>query len=108
VDLTLLVGSGRLDKQRILDTLLLTFERRGTHGLPTSLAPPPADWQITFQALAEECRLPTDVAAAFAGVQVYFEELLAQRQSGECGMTDSGSDSLPFEPPEQENIRLRE
>src|ERR1035438_46439 len=29
-------------------------------------------------------------------------------QSGERRMTENGSDSLPFEPPEQENVRLRE
>src|SRR5438067_5092405 len=29
-------------------------------------------------------------------------------RSGECGMTENGSDSLPFERPEQENVRLRE
>src|SRR5438067_10697614 len=29
-------------------------------------------------------------------------------RSGERGMTENGSDSLPFEPPEQENVRLRE
>src|SRR5450755_3461737 len=29
-------------------------------------------------------------------------------QSGERGMTENGSDSLPFEPPDQENVRLRE
>jgi hypothetical protein len=79
VDLTLLIGSGGLDKQRILDTLLLTFERRGTHGLPTSLVPPPADWQIPFQALAEECGLPLMSQRCLPGVQVYFEEVLAQR-----------------------------
>ncbi len=28
--------------------------------------------------------------------------------SGERGMTENGSESLPFEPPEQENIRLRD
>ena len=44
-----------------------------------SLLPPPADWQIPFQALAEECGLPTDVAAVFAGVQEFLEEVLAQR-----------------------------
>ena len=79
VDLVLLIGSGGLDKQRILDALLLTFDRRGTHDLPASLVPPPADWQIPFQALAEECGIPTDVAAVFAGVQEYLEELLARR-----------------------------
>jgi len=77
-DLALLIRSGGLDKQRILDALRLTFERRGTHDL-ASLLPPPADWQIPFQALAEECGLPTDVAAVFAGVQEFLEEVLAQR-----------------------------
>ena len=79
VDLVLLIGSGGLDKQRILDALRLTFERRGTHDLPAELVPPPADWQIPFQALAEECGLPTDVAAVFAGVQEFLEEVLARR-----------------------------
>ena len=67
------------DKQRILDAMRLTFERRGTHDLPANLVPPPADWQVPFHALAGECRLPTDVAAVFAGVQKFVEEVLAQR-----------------------------
>ena len=78
VDLALLIGSDRLDKQRILDALRLTFERRGTHDLPAILSPPPSDWQVAFQALAEECGLPTDVAAVFAGVQEYLEKVLAR------------------------------
>lgn len=78
VDLALLIRSGGLDKQRILDALRLTFERRGTHDL-ASLLPPPTDWQIPFRALAEECGLPTDVAAVFAGVQEFLEEVLAKR-----------------------------
>jgi hypothetical protein len=79
VDLALLIGSGGLDKQRILEALRLTFERRGTHDLPANLVPPPADWQVPFHALAEECGLPTDVAAVFASVQKFVEEVLAQR-----------------------------
>ena len=59
--------------------LRLTFERRGTHDLPANLVPPPADWQVPFHALAEECGLPTDVAGVFAGVQKFVEEVLAQR-----------------------------
>jgi hypothetical protein len=79
VDMALLIGAGGLDKRRILDALRLTFERRGTHDLPAGLIPPPADWQIPFRALAEECGLPADVAAVFAGVQEFLEEMLAQR-----------------------------
>ena len=79
VDLALLIGAGGLDKQRILDALRLTFERRGTHNLPAGLIPP-EDWQFPFHALAEECGLPTDVAEVFAGVQEFLEEVLAQRK----------------------------
>jgi hypothetical protein len=68
VDLALLIGSGGLNEQRILDALRLTLRRRGTHGLPMSLVPPPADWQIPFQALAKECGLPNEIDAVFAGV----------------------------------------
>ena len=75
VDLALLIGSGGLDKPRILHALRLTIERRATHDL-ASLVPPPADWQVPFQALAEECGLPTNVVAVFAGVQAFVEEVL--------------------------------
>ena len=79
VDLALLIGAGGLDKRRILDAMRLTFERRATHDLPESLIQPPADWQIPFHALAEECGLPTDIAAVFFGIQGFLEEVLAQR-----------------------------
>ena len=82
VDLALLIGSGGLDKQRILDALLLTFERRRTHDLGAVLTPPPANWQRPFQALAEECELPVDIGAVFAGVQEFVTEVLAPRKSG--------------------------
>ena len=69
-----------MDTQRTLDALRLTFERRGTHDMPARLLPPPVDWQIPFQALAEECGLPADIAAVFAGVREYLEETLADRR----------------------------
>ncbi len=78
VDLTLLIESGGLDKERILEALRLTFERRGTHHL-ARLVPPPDEWQIPFQALAEECKLPTNLAAVFDMVQEFVEEVLARR-----------------------------
>ncbi len=77
VDLALLIGSGGLDKQRILDALHLTFERRGTHDMPARLVPPPVDGQLPFRALAEECGLPTEIAVVFAGVRDYLEDVLA-------------------------------
>jgi superfamily II DNA or RNA helicase len=76
--------------------------------LGTSLITPPADWRIPFRALAEECRLAGDLAAVFAEVQDLSKECEHSALSGKRSMTENGSESLPFEPPEQENIRLRE
>jgi hypothetical protein len=79
VDMALLIGAGGLDRQRLLNALHLTFERRGTHDLPANLVPPPADWQVPFRALAEECRLPGDLAALFAEVQEFLNKVGATR-----------------------------
>ena len=79
VDMALLIGSAGLDRRRVADALHLTFERRGTHDLPASLIPPPSDWQIPFRVLAEECRLEGDLAAVFAEVQEFLDEVRAQR-----------------------------
>jgi len=78
VDMALLIGSGGLDRQRVLKALHLTFERRATHSLPASLVPPPVEWQVPFRALAEESRLPGDLAAVFADVQEFLNEVGAQ------------------------------
>ena len=77
VDLALLISGSGLDSQRILDALRLTLESRGTHSLPPDLASPPVDWQAPFEALAEECGLPADIGAVFAGVRTFFEIVLA-------------------------------
>jgi hypothetical protein len=79
VDMALLIGSGGLDRQRVLNGLHLTFKRRGTHDLPASLVTPPADWQVPFRALAEECRVPGDLAAMFAEVQEFLNGVGAKR-----------------------------
>ena len=42
VDLALLIADNQLDRQRVIDALHLTFDRRGTHALPTSLSVPPS------------------------------------------------------------------
>lgn len=75
MDIALLIESGDLDRRRILDALSLTFERRGTHQLTAGLIPPPAAWQIPFQALAEECGLSSDMNATFRVVQQFFTDL---------------------------------
>lgn len=81
VDLALLIGSGGLDEERTLEALRLTFDRRGTHDLPSDLAQPPVGWHIPFRALAKECGLPDDIEAVFAGVGKFLHGLSARRDT---------------------------
>jgi hypothetical protein len=76
VDLALLIADNQLDRRRVINALHLTFDRRGTHTLPTSLSIPPADWQTPFRALAEECGLQVDIAAVFYNVREFLENIL--------------------------------
>ncbi len=77
VDLALLIGENELDKRKAFNALRLTFERRNTHGLPTTLNASPEDWQTPFEALAEECRLQTNIAGVFDSVRKFAEDVLA-------------------------------
>jgi len=76
VDLALLVKSGELAPERIQEAVHLTFQRRGTHVLPSVLSPPPPDWRRRFDELAEECRLPKAMDVLFESVRAYVEAVL--------------------------------
>lgn len=78
LDLALLIGSGGLDGARLMDALRLTFDRRKTHELPSVLAPPPAEWQIPFAAVARECGVSTDLALVFARLREYLEGVISK------------------------------
>lgn len=77
VDLALLIGENQLDRRKTFDALRLTFERRNTHALPTTLKAPPENWQTPFEALAEECGLQTNIAGVFDSVRKFAENVLA-------------------------------
>ena len=78
VDMALIVKSGELVNQRIQEAVRVTFQRRGTHVLPSPLLPPPSDWRKRFEALADECGLPRAMDAVFDRVRVYVEAVLTR------------------------------
>jgi Nucleotidyl transferase AbiEii toxin, Type IV TA system len=81
VDMTLLIGDSTLDRERTLNALLLTFERRATHPLPKTLDAPPSEWERPFQELAEECGLPSELNVVFERVRTFFEDALANQSA---------------------------
>ncbi len=67
VDLVLLIERGLPDVEQIRTALAATFETRGTHAPPKTLAAPPATWEADFTGMAEEAGISTrDYLAAFA------------------------------------------
>jgi hypothetical protein len=69
IDMLLLIEQGNLDNRRAASAIATTFGKRATHGVPRRLEPPPAEWKPTFEALAGECGLQTNLSHGFEVVQ---------------------------------------
>ncbi|MDX1952306.1 MAG: nucleotidyl transferase AbiEii/AbiGii toxin family protein [Verrucomicrobiota bacterium] len=73
VDMLLLLDSGTLDRTRLVDSIIATFSRRGTHPVPSFLPEPLLSWRGPFGELAAECGMDGNMAehhrrlAAFLG-----------------------------------------
>jgi hypothetical protein len=78
VDMILLIRLG-LDPEKTLTALAKTFQCRGTHKIPAAIAPPPDSWARPFAALAKECGLADDMAAAFLKLEAFISDLPARR-----------------------------
>lgn len=75
VDMVLLIKSGDMQTARIKETLVVTFERRATHPLPTELEDPPVAWEQTFAPMATACAITESLQEAVALVKVYYASL---------------------------------
>jgi hypothetical protein len=65
VDMVLLIHSATLHTPTVVEALQCTFDRRATHPVPATLAPPPSDWSGPFRVLADECQLDLSASEAF-------------------------------------------
>ena len=74
VDMYLLVHLG-LNPTTTRAALVATFDRRAVQALEHSLHPPSNAWEKPFAALAGECGLATDLAAAFKVVASFYATL---------------------------------
>jgi hypothetical protein len=77
------IDLNRLRRHVSFDRLLARLFRAETPPwvlIPAELAAPPSEWQLPFQALAEECELPPDIATVFARLRDFFERVLANQR----------------------------
>jgi hypothetical protein len=65
VDLVLLINLGELSSTRLRNCVTTTFNRRATHPVPSSVAPPPLEWESVFARLAIEGGIEPDLMRAF-------------------------------------------
>ena len=75
VDMALLIQSGTLQSDRVVQALHATFDLRATHSVPKALDPPPADWDAPFARLAAECRLELSASDAFQVLSEFYMAL---------------------------------
>jgi hypothetical protein len=75
VDLVLLIERARLDAARLAKAIRETFQRRKTHGIPATLASPPASWSKAFAEMAGECGIAVDMEKHFGVVEQFFSRL---------------------------------
>jgi hypothetical protein len=80
VDMALLIGDSVLDRQRLLEALRLTFQRRKTHPLPNLLEAPSLAWSVPFESLAKECGLEPDILTVFERVSKFYVDIVADAQ----------------------------
>jgi hypothetical protein len=73
--MVLLIQSATLDRNRVIEAISVTFERRATHALPNVLAVPPADWQKPYDALARECGLSGQTEDAFEILRAFTKSI---------------------------------
>jgi Nucleotidyl transferase AbiEii toxin, Type IV TA system len=76
VDLLLLIRTGDLRQANLAEAVCMTFERRKTHPIPTTLVPPPESWNSQFGGLAAECGLSSGLDEGFAEMKAFFDPLL--------------------------------
>jgi nucleotidyltransferase AbiEii toxin of type IV toxin-antitoxin system len=65
VDMVLLIQSKTLVDEKLTEAIRVTFDRRNTHSLLSTLPEPPSEWSRPFAALARECQLSPDLGEAF-------------------------------------------
>jgi hypothetical protein len=75
VDLVLLIERTQLNATRLPKAIRETFQRRKTHAVPATLAPPPLSWVKSFAEMAAECGLDPNIEKHFGVVWQFFQKL---------------------------------
>jgi len=76
VDLLLLARTGQVRQTQLTEAVRMTFDRRKTHVIPSTLVPPPESWDRQFRALATECGIASGMEDSFREVETFLDQVL--------------------------------
>jgi hypothetical protein len=76
IDLLLLVRTGEVRQRELTEAVRMTFDRRKTHAIPSTLVPPPESWERQFRALATECEIESGMEDGFREVGTFLAQVL--------------------------------
>jgi hypothetical protein len=76
VDLLLLIRTGEVRLAQLAKAVGMTFDRRKTHAIPSTLVPPPESWESQFRTLATECGLTSGMEDSFREVGSFLDQVL--------------------------------
>jgi predicted nucleotidyltransferase component of viral defense system len=73
VDMLLLLQLRPIRRTRFKEILQKVYSARGTHTLPSRLAPPPSAWLPLYENFVVECNLSQSMQEAYAKLQEFFQ-----------------------------------
>jgi hypothetical protein len=76
VDLLLLVRTREVRHPQLTEAVRMTFDRRKTQVIPSTLVPPPESWAKQFSTLATECGIASRMDDSFREVETFLAQVL--------------------------------
>lgn len=77
VDLALIATESRLDAARLHAAIAETFGRRGAHGVPDLVPPPPAEWRTPYRRMATEIDLDPNLDSGYQCAGRFLDPVLS-------------------------------
>ena len=81
VDMALLVRMGTMERSKLREAIQTTFDRRGSHRIPSMFPNPPESWRLPYSQLAKECGLDWSIEASGHAIEAQVSEIWQHTKS---------------------------
>lgn len=82
VDIILLAGLGKINKQKLLAAIQATFDHASTHEIPSEISPPPKEWLRPYNNMTESLGLSeVSFDEAYIRLQKFLNPILSEAEA---------------------------